>query len=327
MDRYVEEILDGFGEVVGGGAGGGRGPGKSRRLKVVVDAGNGAAGPTSVATFRGLGHEVVELFCEPDGTFPNHHPDPSVPENVVDLQRRVVQEGADLGLAFDGDGDRLGVIDERGRLVAADRVGAILARRVLRSNPGATILGEVKCSDVFFDDIRRHGGRAEMGQVGHSLVKDAMRRTGAVFAAELSGHMFFADRWHGFDDAIYAGARVLELISDGPDALSALLSDLPETSATPEIRVDCDDDRKFDVVEGVRSWLQTEVGGTDAEFVTIDGVRVRLPGGWGLVRASNTQPSLVLRVEGDSPERRDQILGLLERALRSQGVPMSPGAA
>lgn len=315
--RYVDDIVSGFA------------PGS---LTVVVDAGNGAAGPTALAAYRGLGHEVVELFCEPDGTFPNHHPDPSMPENLLDLQARVVEVGADVGLAFDGDGDRLGVVDDQGQVVASDRVGALLARRILGDRPGATILGEVKCSDVFFDDVRRHGGLAEMGQVGHSLVKAAMRRTGAAFASELSGHMFFADRWYGFDDAVYAGARVLELLGeargdargDVREGLGSMLADLPSTCATPELRVDCADERKFDVVAGVLRWFEAEAtsltGGEPPEIVVIDGVRIRVPGGWGLVRASNTQPALVCRVEGDSPARRDEIVGWLVWALRSQGV-------
>ncbi len=290
-------------------------------LTVVVDAGNGAAGPAAVAAYRALGHRVVELYCDPDGRFPNHHPDPSLPENVADLRRRVCETGADLGLAFDGDGDRLGVVDHRGRMVAADRVGAVLARRILAERPGATILGEVKCSDVFFDDVRRHGGVAEMGQVGHSLVKDAMRRTGAVFAAELSGHMFFADRWHGFDDAVYAGARVLELAGEGDGGFAAQMEDLPHTHATPELRVDCPDDLKFEVVAGVLAWAR---GVPEAEIVTLDGVRLRVPGGWGLVRASNTQPALVLRVEGDTPARRDAIVAMLADALRERGLTLGP---
>ena len=283
-----------------------------RRMAVVVDAGNGTAGPVAAPAYRRLGHTVEELYCRMDGTFPHHHPDPSLPENLEALADRVRHLGANLGLAFDGDSDRLGVVDAAGRVVAADRLLALLARPVLAEHPGGVVIGEVKCSQVLFDDLRRHGGQPVMGPVGHSLVKAELKRRGAILAGELSGHLFFADRWYGFDDAIYAGARVLELLASSPTPLDARLADLPATHATPELRVACADDAKFAVVDAVRASLSA-----DHEVVLVDGVRVSFDGGWGLVRASNTEPALVLRAEADSAERLTEIRRTLESTLAS----------
>ena len=285
-------------------------PGR-RAVKVVIDAGNATAGPVAAPLYRALGHRVEELYCRPDGTFPHHHPDPSLPENVAALADRVGQVGAELGLAFDGDADRLGVVDHRGRTIAADRLLALLARPVLANEePGAVIIGEVKCSEVLYDDVRAHGGVAVMSRVGHSYMKAAMKERGAALAGELSGHIFFENRWFGFDDAIYAGARVLELLATGDQSLAELDAGLPTTFATPEIRVPCSDDRKFAVVAAVLSRYRK-----DHDVVDIDGARVRFEGGWGLVRASNTQPALILRVEAGSPERRDALRAELEAAV------------
>lgn len=286
-----------------------------RALKVVVDAGNGTAGPTAAPLYRALGYQVEELYCRMDGSFPHHHPDPSQPENLLALSERLRAVGADVGFAYDGDADRLGVVDERGELVPGDRLLALMARPVLEANPGATVVGEVKCSQVLFDDIAQRGGKPVMGQVGHSLIKAAMKENGAVLAGELSGHFFFADRWYGFDDAVYAGVRVLELLAQTERPLSSLQAELPSSHATPELRVECPDARKFDVVSRVR-----EHYARDHEVVTIDGVRVRFDDGWALVRASNTQPALVLRVEASGAEglarHRQELETVVERALR-----------
>jgi phosphomannomutase / phosphoglucomutase len=263
-----------------------------RRPKIVIDAGNGPTGFIVPGLLERLGFEVFPLFCELDGTFPNHHPDPTVPENLLDLQRKVLEVGADLGVAYDGDGDRMGVVDEKAQIVWGDRLLAILARALLAEVPGAAIVAEVKCSDVLFDDIKAHGGRAIMGQVGHSLIKARMKAEGALLAGEMSGHIFYAHRYFGFDDAIHATIRLLELLSNEPRPLSALLADLPTTYATPELRLPCADRIKFDVVAAVRSKLAR-----DYEVIDIDGVRVRFGDGWGLVRASNTGPVLVMRCE------------------------------
>jgi len=286
-----------------------RPPGRS--VKVVIDAGNATAGPVAAPLYRSLGHTVEELYCRPDGTFPHHHPDPSLPENVAPLADRVRQVGAALGLAYDGDSDRLGVVDHEGRTIAADRLLALLARPVLADEePGAVIIGEVKCSEVLYDDVREHGGQPVMSRVGHSYIKAAMKERGAALAGELSGHLFFTNRWFGFDDAIYAGARVLELVASGGRSLADLDADLPATFATPEIRVDCADARKFAVVEAVLAHYRAT-----HDVIDTDGARVRFDGGWGLVRASNTQPALILRVEAGSPEQRDALRGDLEATV------------
>jgi phosphomannomutase/phosphoglucomutase len=279
-------------------------------LRVVVDAGNGTAGPVAPAAYRLLGHTVEELYCRMDGTFPHHHPDPSDPKNLEALAARVGQVGADIGFAFDGDADRLGVVDAEGRIVAADRLLALLARAVLAERPGATIVSEVKCSQVMYDDIRAHGGKAIMGRVGHSYIKAGIKETNAALAGELSGHLFFNDRWYGFDDAVYAGARVLELLTTSGASLAELLDDLPPTHATPEIRLECPDERKFAVVEAVRQHFAAT-----HEVIDIDGARVIFEGGWGLVRASNTQPALILRVEADSPQRLGELRATVEQAV------------
>ncbi|HVF46928.1 MAG TPA: phosphomannomutase/phosphoglucomutase, partial [Pyrinomonadaceae bacterium] len=279
----------------------------ARRLKAVVDAGNGMGGVTAVPIYRELGIELVELYTQPDSTFPNHHPDPTVEENLTDLIAAVREHAADIGLAFDGDGDRIGVVDEHGRVIWGDELMVLFSREILTARPGATIIAEVKCSQTLFDDIEARGGKAVMWKAGHSLIKAKMKETGAALAGEMSGHIFFADRFYGFDDATYAGARILELLSKTEKQLSALLADLPPTFSTPEIRVDCPDDVKFDLVKRVAE----EFGKTN-EVITIDGARIIFEDGWGLVRPSNTQAILVLRFEANSAGELKRIRTVVE---------------
>lgn len=283
----------------------------ARKLKAVVDGGNGMGGVTGVPIYKKLGVELVELFTEPDSNFPNHHPDPTVTENLQDAIRAVAETGADLGIAFDGDGDRIGLVDENGRIIWGDELMVLLSREILRENAGATIIAEVKCSQNLFDDIAAHGGKPLMWKAGHSLIKAKMKETGAALAGEMSGHIFFADRFYGFDDATYAGARVLEILSKTGKKLSELLSDLPETFSTPELRVDCAEEQKFGVVQKIAE----EFSKTN-EVITIDGARILFAGGWGLVRASNTQAILVLRFEADSEENLAKIRATVENRVK-----------
>ena len=282
----------------------------SRRLRVVLDAGNGAAGPLGVEVLERMGVEVIGHCIEPDGRFPHHHPDPTTVENVALLGRLVREHGADVAIGFDGDGDRIGVVDERGDVLWGDRLLMVFARALLAERPGATVLGEVKCSASLFRDIAARGGEPVMCRVGHSVMKAEMKARSAALAGEMSGHIFFADRWFGFDDATYAAARLIELLQDTERPLGALLEDVPQTFVTPEIRVDCADDVKFAVVDRVRDALTGQ-----GDVVAIDGVRVEWPDGWGLVRASNTQPALVLRAEATSEDRRDDIVKLLRQTI------------
>ena len=279
----------------------------ARRLKVVVDAGNGMGGVTAVPVYEKLGIELIKLYTEPDSNFPNHHPDPTVTENLQDTIRAVDYNRADIGLAFDGDGDRIGVVDENGRIIWGDELMILLSRSILQTNPGATIIAEVKCSQNLFDDIEKHGGTAVMWKAGHSLIKAKMKETNAALAGEMSGHIFFADRFYGFDDATYAGARVLEILSKTDKPLSDLLSDIPPTFSTPELRVDCADERKFEVVAAIAKHFAST-----NEVITIDGARILFEYGWGLVRASNTQAILVLRFEADSEAHLNGIRAIVE---------------
>ncbi len=273
-----------------------------RKLIAVIDAGNGMGGVTAVPVLEQLGVEMVKLFIEPDPAFPNHHPDPTVEENLADTITAVREYAADIGIAFDGDGDRIGVVDETGRIIWGDELMVLLSRSVLAEKPGSTIIAEVKCSQRLYDDIEKHGGVPIMWKAGHSLIKAKMKETGAALAGEMSGHIFFADRFYGFDDATYAAARVLEILSKTDKKLSELFADLPITFSTPELRVDCPDDLKFDVVATLAEFYSR-----DHTVNTIDGARINFDGGWGLVRASNTQAILVLRFEADTQERLDAI--------------------
>ncbi len=279
----------------------------TRKLKAVVDSGNGMGGVTAIPFFNKLGVELVELFSEPDSNFPNHHPDPTVTENLQDTIKAVAESNADLGIAFDGDGDRIGIVDENGRIIWGDELMILLSRSVLKENKGATIIAEVKCSQNLYDDIEKHGGKAIMWKAGHSLIKAKMKETGSVLAGEMSGHIFFADRFYGFDDACYAGARVLEILSKTDKPLSELLSDLPKTFSTPELRVECEEEKKFEVVAKIAE----EFSKTN-KVITIDGARIIFENGWGLVRASNTQAILVLRFEADSEESLKEIRETVE---------------
>jgi len=287
-----------------------------RRLRVVVDAGNGVGGFVALPLFQRLGLDVEGLFCDPDGTFPNHHPDPSEEHNLVALRERVLATGADLGIAYDGDGDRIGVIDDRGATLWGDRLLVALARDVLKDNPGAPIVGEVKCSRVLFEEIEKAGGRAIMSRVGHSLIKARMKEEGALLAGEMSGHIFYKHRWFGFDDAIYTSARLLEILSKTTLKMSELLADVRTPFVTPETRVDCPDAVKFQVVADVTG--QYRRGGD--RVVDIDGVRIERPEGWGLVRASNTSPVIVMRAEGGTREQLDVIWADLTARVREAVV-------
>ena len=275
-----------------------------RRIKVVADAGNGTAGPVMHRLFERLNCEATELFFEMDGHFPNHHPDPTVPANLGDLRDRVRESRADLGIAFDGDADRIGAVDENGDVVYGDMLLLIFGREILTRKPGATFIGEVKCSQVLYDELKRLGGNPIMYKTGHSLIKAKMKQEHAALAGEMSGHMFFADRYFGFDDALYAACRLIEIVSASGKPLSAQLAGLPKMVSTPEIRVDCPDEIKFDVVARVAERFRAT-----HRVIEVDGVRVLFDGGWGLLRASNTQPVLVMRFEAAEK-------GLLEKYQR-----------
>jgi phosphomannomutase/phosphoglucomutase len=282
-----------------------------RKPKVVVDAGNGGAGPLGLKTFAAAGVQPTALFCDMDGRFPNHHPDPTVPENLTALIERVLAEKADVGLAWDGDGDRLGVVDEKGEIIWGDRLLALFAGPILAKNPGSAIIGDVKCSQTLFDHVEKLGGRPIMWKTGHSLIKTKMKEEKAAVAGEMSGHFFFADRYFGYDDAIYAGLRLLELLTAQDRPLSELLRELPTRKFTPELRSDCADDKKFAVIEGLREELKGR-----GSINQLDGVRVTYDdGAWALVRASNTGPILVLRFEAPTAERLAEIREDVERVV------------
>ena len=282
-----------------------------RRIRVVVDAGNGAGGPVMGPILRRLNVDATEMFFEMDGRFPNHHPDPTVPKYLEALVAKVVETGADLGIAFDGDADRIGAVDDRGTLLYGDQLMIVYGREILTRKPGATFIGEVKCSQLMYDDLAAHGGNPIMWKTGHSLIKAKMQETRAELAGEMSGHMFFADRYYGFDDAIYAAARFLEVLDGSPVKASELLADWPTTFNTPEIRLDCPDAIKFEVVRQAQDYFREKY-----QLIDVDGARVVFPDGWGLVRASNTQPVLVLRFEAQSEERLAAIRHTMETPLK-----------
>jgi len=283
------------------------------RRKVVVDAGNGAGGPVGVRLYRRLGFDAVPLFCEPDGAFPNHHPDPTIPENLKPLMREVIEAGADLGIAFDGDADRIGVVGPEGDIIWGDQLLIIFSRDLLARHPGAAVIGEVKCSQTLYDDVTTRGGRAIMWKAGHSPVRQKMKDEGALLAGEMTGHIFFKERYLGYDDAIYAGARLLEILSKTDKRIQDLLRGIPPMAATPEIRVACPDHRKFEVVAAIAEEFKQSY-----DVIDIDGVRIRLDGGWGLVRASNTQPALVLRFEAKDWTRLKEIRGLFMKQVEKK---------
>ncbi len=318
VERYVEYV-----------SGNVRLPKLARPMKVVLDSGNGTAGPVAPKLLRKLGCEVVELFSAPDGRFPNHHPDPTVPGNLRQLIEAVKKERADFGVAYDGDADRIGVVDEQGSIIWGDKLMIILSRAILEKHPGATVVGEVKCSQVMYDEIKKAGGVPVMWKTGHSLIKSKMKELKAAMAGEMSGHIFFADKWFGFDDAIYSSARVAEILAskrerDGSFAFSSLLAGVPDTVVTPEIRIDCPDDLKFSLIDK----LNEKIGSGTKDFkvkdiVRIDGLRMNFEGGWALVRASNTQPVLVLRFEATD----EKLLGKAKSFMKEKLEAVRPEAA
>jgi len=286
-------------------------PKLARPMKIVIDAGSGVGGPVAPPIFRQLGCTVWEIACTPDGRFPIHHPDPTVPENLEMLIEKVRKEKADVGIAYDGDADRVGAVDENGTIMWGDELLILFARDVLQRTPGAVIISEVKCSQRLYDDIAKHNGKPIMWKAGHSLLKAKMKETGALLAGEMSGHMFFKERYFGFDDAIYASLRLLEILAKSERPLSALLADLPKTVSTPEIRVDCPDDKKFAIAEKAKEYFRRHY-----KIIDVDGVRVQFSEGWGLIRASNTQPALVLRFEAQSAEKLKEYRAIVEGKLR-----------
>lgn len=284
----------------------------AKKLKVVLDAGNGTASTVAPRLFELMGAEVIPLFCELDGRFPNHHPDPTVPSNLKTLIETVKQHQADFGVGYDGDSDRIGAVDENGRVIYGDELMIIFSREVLKKHPGATIISEVKSSQRLYQDIAKHGGNGIMWKTGHSLIKSKMKETHAALAGEMSGHIFFADDWFGFDDAIYASARLYEIVARSKN-LSSLTADLSPMVNTPEIRIDCDEDKKFKLIEEAAKLLQDK----SAKLTTIDGLRVDYDNRWGLIRASNTQPVIVMRFEAQNQALLDQIQSQFEAALQS----------
>jgi phosphomannomutase / phosphoglucomutase len=281
-----------------------------RRVKLAADAGNGTAGPVFHRILEKLNVDAAELFFEMDGAFPNHHPDPTVPANLFHLIEKVRETGAELGIAFDGDSDRIGAVDEKGNVIYGDLLLLIYAREILQRKPGATFIGEVKCSQVMYDEIGKLGGNAIMYKTGHSLIKAKMKEEHAELAGEMSGHMFFADRYYGYDDALYAACRLIEIVANSGQPLSAQLAGLPKMVSTPEIRVDCPDELKFDLVRRVAEHFKRKY-----KTIDIDGVRMIFPQGWGLLRASNTQPVLVMRFEAANEHLLKQYQAEVEEVL------------
>ena len=303
IDRYIDDVVRRIGKL-------------SRRIKAVYDCGNGAGAVVAPALFDKLGLTGRGLFCESDGTFPNHHPDPTVPENLEDLITAVKKDGAEIGIAFDGDADRIGVVDETGEIVWGDRILIIYARDVLaRTGAGQPIIFDVKSSQALPDAIERAGGKPIMWKTGHSLIKDKMKETHAPVAGEMSGHMFFSEGFYGHDDALYGAARLLRILADSGKTVRQLLSDVPNFVSTPEIRVEVPEERKFGIVDKAVEHFRSQ-----HDVIDVDGVRVLFGDGWGLIRASNTQPVLVARYEASSPQRLAAIQGEMEGWLRSQGV-------
>jgi phosphomannomutase/phosphoglucomutase len=280
-----------------------------RGLTVVVDAGNGVAGPHAPNVLETLGCTVHKLYCEPDGNFPNHHPDPTVDENLRDLVAKVRETGADVGIAFDGDSDRIGAVDEKGNIIRGDRLLALYARGVLADGPTSVVF-EVKCSKGLIEDIEAHGGTPVMWRTGHSLIKQKMKETGSLLAGEMSGHMFFGHRYFGYDDAIYAAARLVEIVANEGVPLSEIMATIPSYPSTPELRVECPEEHKFAVVKEITEYFRR-----DHPVIDVDGARIDFGDGWGLVRASNTTPLLVLRFEADTEARVEEIRRIVEAKL------------
>lgn len=305
FDRYIETLVGAYRE--------------GRPLKVVWDAGNGVAGPATEALVDRIPGTHTCLFTEVDGTFPNHHPDPTVEKNLVDLKQAVKQQGADVGIGFDGDGDRIGVVDSEGRVLWGDQLMCVLATEVLETIPGATVIADVKTSQVFFDEVARLGGKPLMGRTGHSLIKKMMKETGAPLAGEMSGHIFFADEYHGFDDALYAAVRLLRILAASDRSLADMRDDLPALINTPEMRFPCSESRKFAVVDEVRNRVAARGEG---ELNDIDGVRLKTADGWWLLRASNTQDVLVARCESETEAGLEKLRAALTTELQESGITL-----
>ncbi len=301
LDAYVDDVAGRFK--------------LERPVSVVVDCGNGTGSLAAVPLLKRIGARVDALYCKSDGTFPNHHPDPTVDENLVALIERVRETSAELGVAFDGDADRIGAVDENGRIVRGDYLLLIYALDALKRRPGEQVIFDVKCSQVLADRIEQAGGRPIMWKTGHSLIKEKMRETGARIAGEMSGHMFFGDEYYGYDDALYSACRLVAAVSRSSTALSGLLEGIPQLASTPEIRVDCGDTRKFEIVAAAVKHFKRLY-----EVNDVDGARIILPGGWALIRASNTQPIIVLRFEATDGQRLEEIRAEVAGWLREQGV-------
>ncbi|MCX6645882.1 MAG: phosphomannomutase/phosphoglucomutase [bacterium] len=298
LPRYIDRLVAGFEPMPG--------------LKLVADCANGTSGPAIQPAFERLGIDATVMFPEPDGSFPNHHADPTVVANLLDLQGAVKDKNAWLGVAFDGDSDRLGAVDENGNILWGDQLMIIFARDILERKPGSYIVGEVKCSKVLYDEIAKAGGIPEMYKTGHSLIKKRMKETNAVLAGEMSGHLFFQDRWMGFDDANYAALRLAEIVYQANKPLGEVARNIPRLVSTPEMRVDCPENIKFEVVKKVQDYFRSR---DDVELIDIDGARVQNKFGWGLVRASNTQAVLVMRFEADTNEHLEEIQKMVESAV------------
>jgi phosphomannomutase/phosphoglucomutase len=303
IDRYLDDIVERVGQL-------------SRPLRVVLDCGNGAGALVGPQVLQRIGADLTTLFCDSDGTFPNHHPDPTVVENLEDVIGAVRERRADVGIAFDGDADRIGVIDERGEIIWGDHVLILYARDVLaRTGKGQAVIFDVKCSQALPDAINAAGGKPIMWMTGHSLIKEKMKAEHAPIAGEMSGHMFFEEGFYGHDDAIYGAARLLRILADSNRSVSELLADVPRFVSTPEIRVEVDEEEKFGIVDRAVAHFRAR-----HDVIDVDGVRVLFGDGWGLIRASNTQPVLVLRYEARTPQRLQVIRDELESWLRAQGV-------
>ncbi|HOJ71221.1 MAG TPA: phosphomannomutase/phosphoglucomutase [Syntrophorhabdaceae bacterium] len=283
-----------------------------KSFNIVVDAGNGVAGAVAVPIMKEMGQNVIPLFCDVDGHFPNHFPDPTVEKNVVALRQTVLEKKADVGIGYDGDGDRIGVVDNEGNIIWGDYLMIIFARDIFKERQGAYFVSEVKCSKNLYEDIEKHGGKPVMWKAGHSLIKQKMKELNAVLGGEMSGHMFFADRFFGYDDAIYASLRLIEIMEKEGRPVSEFLKDLPKLYSTPEIRIECPDSVKFQVVKRLTDYYRDRY-----KIIDIDGVRVLLDDGWGLVRSSNTQPVLVLRFEADTQDALDRIKKMVTDDLKN----------
>ncbi|HKN18497.1 MAG TPA: phosphomannomutase/phosphoglucomutase [Dissulfurispiraceae bacterium] len=320
MDPYKEYMMKQFGYLNNA---------RFRRIKVVIDAGNGTAGAVVPEILNGIGCEVISLYCEPDGRFPNHHPDPTVVEYMQDLIAETKRSGADIGVGYDGDADRIGIVDSDGTVIWGDQVMIILSRELLKEKPGAMVIGDVKCSQAMFDDVEKHGGIPLMWKTGHSLIKQKMKEEGALIAGEFSGHIFIAHNYFGYDDALYTTFRIIEIMKKTRKDIKELLFDVARMSYTPEIRCECPEDMKKEVVARVVSRLlaYTKDGNAPYRIInvnTLDGIRVLFEKGWGLIRTSNTQPVIVMRAEAEDEEHLHQYTSFLESELKKAMV-QKPG--